>query len=112
MKIYGDENNAFLLKEMGERIRDIRIAQNLTQEEVAEDIGVSLSTIKRIESGTGSTLENFLRILRYFNLTQNLEVLIPAQQQSAEEIYRNVSKRQRAGKEKQTHTEFKWGDEL
>lgn len=112
MKIYGDENNAFLLKEMGERIRDIRIAQNLTQEEMAADIGVSLSTIKRIESGTGSTLENFLRILRYFNLTQNLEVLIPEQQQSAEEIYRNVSKRQRAGKEKQTHTEFKWGDEL
>jgi len=112
MKIYGDENNAFLLKEMGERIRDIRIAKNLTQEEVAEDIGVSLSTIKRIESGTGSTLENFLRILRYFNLTQNLEVLIPTQQQSAEEIYRNVSKRQRARKEKQTITEFKWGDEL
>ena len=46
MKIYGDENNAFLLKEMGERIRDIRIAQNLTQEEMAADIGVSLSTIK------------------------------------------------------------------
>ncbi len=112
MKIYGDENNAFLLKEMGERIRDIRIAKNLTQEEVAEDIGVSLSTIKRIESGTGSTLENFLRILRYFNLIQNLEILIPPQQQSAEEIYRNVSKRQRAGKEKQPNTEFKWGDEL
>ena len=36
MKIYGDENNAFLLKEMGERIRDIRIAQNLTQEEMAD----------------------------------------------------------------------------
>ncbi len=100
MKIYGDENNAFLLKEIGERIRDIRIAQNLTQEEMAADIGVSLSTIKRIESGTGSTLENFLRILRYFNLTQNLEILIPSQQQSAEEIYRNVSKRQRAGKKR------------
>lgn len=106
MKIYGDENNAFLLKEMGERIRDIRIAQNLTQEEMAADIGVSLSTIKRIESGTGSTLENFLRILRYFNLTQNLEILIPSQQQSAEEIYRNVSKRKRAGK-KETAAEFK-----
>lgn len=111
MKIYGDENNVFLLKEMEERIRDIRIAQNLTQEEMAADIGVSLSTINRIESGTGSTLENFLRILRYLNLTQNLEILIPAQQQSAKEIYRNVSKRKRAGK-KETVAEFKWGDEL
>lgn len=96
---------------MGEKIRGIRIAQNLTQEVMAADIGVSLSTIKRIESGTGSTLESFLRILRYFNLTQNLEILIPAQQQSAEEIYRNVSKRKRAGK-KETAAEFKWGDEL
>lgn len=112
MKIYGNENNAFLLKEMGERIRDVRIAKNLTQEQVADDIGVSWSTIKRIESGTGSTLENFLRILRYFNFTQNLDILIPEQQQSAEEIYRYVSKRQRVGKEKQMNTEFKWGDEL
>lgn len=112
MKIYGDENNSFLLHEIGERIKEIRIAQNLTQEEVAEDVGISLSTIKRFEAGNGGTMDNFLRLLRYFELLQNLEVLIPEQQQSAEEIYRGISKRRRASKEKKSDEEFKWGDEL
>ncbi len=112
MRIYGDENNIFLLNEIGERIKDIRISRNMTQEDVAENAGVSLSTVKRIESGKGSTMDNFLRILRLFDLIQNLEILIPGQQQTAEEIYRNIPKRQRASREKEEKTAFKWGDEL
>ena len=112
MKIYGDENNSFLLKELGERIRDIRIAHNMKQEEMAENTGVSISTVRRIEAGLGSTMDNFIRILRLFNLIQNLEILVPEQQQTAEEIYKKISKRQRASKEKEVSSDFKWGDEL
>ena len=112
MKIYGEENNIFLLKELGERIKDIRIANNMKQEEMAEYAGVSLSTVRRIESVNGSTMDNFLRILRCLNLIQNLEILIPEQHLSAHEIYRQIPKRQRASKEKEANTPFKWGDEL
>lgn len=112
MKIYGEENNVFLLKELGERIKDIRIAHNMKQEEMAENAGVSLSTVRRIEAGDGSTMDNFLRILRCLNLIQNLEILIPEQHQSAYEIYRQIPKRQRASKEKEINARFKWGDEL
>ena len=100
------------MNEIGERIKEIRIAQNLTQEEVAEDIGISLSTIKRFETGKESNLENFLCILRYYNCLQNLDLLIPEQQQSVEDIYKGISKRQRASKEKEVNEDFKWGDEL
>lgn len=45
MKSYGDENNAFILKEQGRRIKDIRIARSLTQKELSVQAGVSFSTI-------------------------------------------------------------------
>lgn len=111
MKIYGEENNSFILKEIGERIKDIRIARNMTQEEMAENAGVSLSTVRRLEKGEGTTLDNFLRILRLFNLLQNVELLVPTQQQSVEDMYKNIPKRKRASKEKTDTINFKWGDE-
>ena len=58
MKIYGTESNDYILKEFGKRIQDTRISVTMTQRELAERAGVSLSTMERIENGDNVKIEN------------------------------------------------------
>lgn len=112
MKIYGEENNTFILNELGQRIKDIRISRSYTQQELAQMSGVSFSTIVRLERGDAVNTDNFLRILRVFNLLKNLDLLVPEQKQTPEEVYKNIPKRQRSSKRKSKNVqEWKWGDE-
>lgn len=111
MKIQGDENNQWILIELGKRIKDIRISRSITQEELAHSAGLSFSTVVRVESGDGTNIENLLKILRVLNLVQNIDLLIPEQQPSPEELFRNKPKRQRASRTKK-ESDWKWGDEL
>ncbi|MDO5628573.1 MAG: helix-turn-helix transcriptional regulator [Mobilicoccus sp.] len=49
---------------MGDSLRAWRLLQGLTLAQVAERAGVSTSTLKRLESGQGATLEAVLRVAR------------------------------------------------
>lgn len=111
MKIYGDENNDFILLEMGHRIRDIRLSRSITQKELANDSGVAYSTIVRIENGEGANIENLMRVMRVFGLLHNFDILIPEQEMTPEELYNNKTKRQRAPKVKNNENNWTWGDE-
>lgn len=52
-----------LLNDMGLRLRKIRIAHEITQEELAERAGVSRKVIGRMERGDGSvTLEKWMKV--------------------------------------------------
>jgi len=48
-------------RNLGDLFRQIRIAQRLSQESVALDIGVAVSTIERIENGKVSQSSNPLK---------------------------------------------------
>lgn len=52
MKYYRDEK---FIKEFGKRLKKIRLAQNVSQEELAGRTGFELSQIGRIERGTVNT---------------------------------------------------------
>lgn len=113
MKIYGDENNEFILKELGRRIKDMRLRRSMTQKELADNASVAHSTIVRIENGEGVNIDNLLKVMRILNLLQNIDILIPEQELTPEEIYNHVPKRKRASKLKQTikNSNWTWGDE-
>lgn len=111
MRIQGEENNEWILIELGKRIKDIRISRSITQEELAHNAGLSFSTVVRVENGEGSNIENLMKILRVLNLVQNFDLLVPEQQPRPEDILKNKPKRQRASKPKKD-AEWKWGDEL
>lgn len=110
MKITGDENNKAILKEMGRRIKEIRISRSITQQELSQSAGVSFSTMVRVENGEGVNIENYMKILRVLELLPNFELLIPEQRPTPEELFKGIPKRQRASKRKQAR-EWKWGDE-
>ena len=56
-------------KEIGEKIRTLRIARRLPQQSVAKTLEVSQATISRLESGKESlTVDQLLRVCRLFNV--------------------------------------------
>ncbi|MEU5664777.1 helix-turn-helix transcriptional regulator [Streptomyces longwoodensis] len=50
-------------RDIGARVREARTAQKLTQEQVAELVGLDRKTINRIENGVYSTLVDHLLLL-------------------------------------------------
>ena len=113
MKLTGVETNEIILKEIGQRIKDIRISMSLTQEELALKAGVSIRTVVRLEAGDNIKLESFFNILRVLNCIQNVELLMPEQQITPEMIFNKEQKRQRASskQKKENKSSWKWGDE-
>lgn len=83
--------------ELGKRLRCKRIALDLPQSALAAKSGVSISTIKLIESRGQSTLENLVKVLIALGLVgelQNLFVYKPISIAMMERM--NAAPRQRA----------------
>lgn len=59
------------------RIEKIRLSRNMTQKQLADEAGVSLRTIGRLEKGEGVSLETFIRVLIALRIQHNLEGLLP-----------------------------------
>lgn len=113
MRILGTENNKTILKELGQRVKDIRIRKSLTQGALALKAGVSPKTIERLENGENINIEGFLNVLRVLNSIQNIELLMTEQVLSPEMIFNNQKKRQRASskQKRENKSSWKWGDE-
>ncbi len=62
-----------ILKELGQRLKKIRVQHNLTQKEMSEDVGLSVSTISLIEQGHSTTVESLIRILMRLNRINDFE---------------------------------------
>lgn len=60
-----------------EQVEKIRLSRNITQADLANEAGVSLRTIGRLEKGEGVSLDTFIRVLIALKIQQNLETLLP-----------------------------------
>ena len=69
-------NNA-IVEEVGKRLKDYRIRRKLTQQELADQAGISLFSVTQIERGKSVTLTVFLSVLRILKLLDNFELFIP-----------------------------------
>ena len=112
MKITGSESEQSIIKELGNRIKQYRIASNFTQSELAFKCGISLSTEVRIENGVDSKISNYIKILGVLELLQNLDILIPAPQQDFRSIYEKKVPRQRVRTHKsKQQSNWIWGED-
>lgn len=66
-----------VLAELGQRLAQQRLLRNWQQHELANEAGLSLRTLSRIEAGEPSQTTNLLRVLRALGLLDNLEALVP-----------------------------------
>ena len=85
-----------ILCELGRRIKQHRVALNITQSELASRCEISLSTEIRIENGVDSKISNYIKILIALGFVENLNILIPELQPDFKSIYEQKPPRQRA----------------
>lgn len=104
-----------ILEELGERLLRHRLNQNLTQKELADEAGVGLNTVYRLERGQSTQLSNLIRILRALKLISNLDALVPETTFSPiEQAKLKKEERKRAShrrKKNTSSTSWKWDDE-
>jgi transcriptional regulator with XRE-family HTH domain len=92
-----------ILKVLGSFIKQTRLQQNKTQQQVAAVAGINRSTLVQFENGGGGTLLSFIQILRSLEQLQLLQdfefkqILSPLQLAKIEQ-----KKRQRASRKKNT----------
>lgn len=112
MKLTGYESETSILKELGNRIKQHRISMNMTQAELAERCGVSMSTEVRIENGDDSKMSNYIKIITVLGMVENFDILIPEEQLDYKAMYeeRPVKKRVRRSA-KNAETTWTWGED-
>ncbi|MFA5775734.1 MAG: helix-turn-helix transcriptional regulator [Ilumatobacteraceae bacterium] len=64
-------------RELGLNVRSMRLHQDRTQLELAEDANISLSALKNLESGRGSALRTLILVARALGRTDWLESFAP-----------------------------------
>jgi len=102
--------DAALLHELGRRVARTRTGRNITQQQLAERAGVSRSTLTRIETGRGASLEHFVAVLRQLRALDGLEAILPQPEIRPSDLLRGSATppRQRA---RPRGTSRSWGSE-
>jgi len=96
---YYNASDGAILKELGDRLRTLRLRKNITQEDLAERTLLSVGTIKSLEAGKGK-LSTLVAVLRELGALEQLDHFIPPVTISpikmAEASTKSASKRERA----------------
>ena len=82
-----------ILEKIGARLKTRRISRGLKQQELAEESGVGVSTIAKIESGQSVAFSLLISVMRTLDLLENLDLLVPEQKPSPMELLRTQGKK-------------------
>lgn len=70
-------NSKQIEKLLCEQVESLRLYRNITQSQLADQAGVSLRTIGRLEKGKGVSLDTFIRVLTALGVENSLLNLLP-----------------------------------
>ena len=76
INVFGLISSQDICRELGQRVRQLRLTQNITQKELGERAGLSFGTIRNLESGKPISLHNFVQILEALGRVGDLERLL------------------------------------
>lgn len=94
------------------RLEEIRLSRNISQAELAENAGVSRSTLTRLADGNSVSLDSFVRIMQALDLTSHLVALLPDPGiRPVDRVRLGGSERQRARAKRQDAARWTWRDD-
>ena len=64
-------------KHLGMEVRRLRVARGITQDELAQRANISISTIRYLEAGKGSSLASLIRVAKVLDRTSWLASFAP-----------------------------------
>lgn len=83
-------SDAEIIKRISEKLKELRLKQNISRQDVSVSPGVSMSSIVRMEDGEIKSFESFLRILRTLGKIDVLLPLLEEEEISPNEYYKLV----------------------
>jgi len=105
MRIQPLLTDAAVVEELGRRLRQTRLGQNLTQRQLAGEAGVSVPTIRNLEDGKPTQLVTMIRVLRTLGMLEGLDRLVPEPVPSPiDQLKRRGRERQRASSPRPAET--------
>lgn len=117
VRIENQNSDQAVLDELGARLARTRLEQNVSQEQLASEAGISKSTVERVETGREVKLTSLVRILRALGRLELLEQLLPDPLPSPIErariqgrVRRRATEAWRKNEAKQPG-EWRWADE-
>jgi transcriptional regulator with XRE-family HTH domain len=113
MKIENNQSVSLVQKELLARLKQERINQQITQQELASKTGLSRLAISKMERGEGLRLASFLLYLKGLNALGLLENLFPGPGSKPSDLFQLHHPRKRVShpKKKTNSATWKWGDE-
>lgn len=111
-----------VLRELGQRLERLRLARNISQEELGRIAGVSRATIIRVERGDSVQMATMIKLWRALELLDEIDAAVPEQLDSPiADVERERRRRGRRRATAQRHRQrpspddaggsFRWGDE-
>ncbi len=94
-----------------DRLEDVRLSRNISQNDLAEEAGISRSTITRLAThGKGISLDSFIRVMQALQLTSHLEALLPDPTvRPVERVkFKGVERQRARAKKKNNHPDWTW----
>lgn len=88
-------SDSVIRQRMGDKIKKMRLRQNITQADLADEAQISLSSVKKIENGEIGTFDTLLRILRVLGSLDSLQTLVREDEMSPNEYYEFVNSAKR-----------------
>lgn len=93
---YQTMTNSAIAAELGNRLEHLRLERNMTQIELANEIGITAKSYRQLIAG-GGKLENVIAALRALNCLQQLDNFLPeAPLSPLEQLKLRGKQRQRA----------------
>jgi len=118
MKIVYLTPDQVALEELGQRLARVRKQQGLSQTELAQEAGLGVATLRRIESGRSGQMESWLKIMKALRMTASVDALLPEKFESPRaQVLSGKARRNKSAKEKQSDGDnvaqgvIKWGDQ-
>ena len=82
---------------LGERVRALRLAADLTQSVVADKAGVSERSLRDLEGGQGSTVQTLVRVLKALGAEDVIDALVPRPAVSPLQLLKHKSRQRASG---------------
>lgn len=93
---YESMTNMAIAAELGNRLERLRLERNMTQQTLADEIGITAKSYRQLVAG-GGKLENMIAALRAMGALEQLEHFLPATPPSPlEQLKLRGKRRQRA----------------
>ena len=83
-------SDAEITNRISAKIKELRLKQNISRQDMADSSGVSVSSIARMEDGEIKSFESFLRIMRLLGKIDIFMPMLQEEEKSPNEYYKMV----------------------